>query len=850
LSFILRMAGRELRQQAWRLLLIALCIGVGFAAFFTTYGFSQRVLAGIHAESRALLGADLDLSSRGLMPPGALARLEAMPEIQARTLVYDFPSMASTGQDQGVVSRLVEVRALDGDYPLAGRLETVPPRPAGAPWGLLVDASLAQAWGLSPGTRDLAEAELLQQRKGLRLGSAVVPVQAIVGVDDSRQASAFALGPRIYLGLPTAQALGLVTPRSRFSGHLLMTLRAGASLEAVAGRIGQGLRPEERLRLRTHEQAATALAQPLRNTNRFISQLGLFTLLLSSLGAWAILATYLRGREREAAILRCLGADPAAPVAISALIAAGVVVAALGMGLAFGAWAARVLPGLLGELIPQALRQGPTPLPPLLETGAAVLMLACVILPSLLRLRDVTPMALLRDAPDRRTVLPWICGAAPAAMATALVLRNAPSLPVGAATAGAMALLFLTLFGVSRLLLWGYRRSAGSLPLPLKLALGQLGARPVLGALLMSVIGLSVFLVLATQFVKQDLVLPLAGQQGAGRRPNLFFIDVQPDQIGPLGALLARSGAPAPMTSPMVRARLTAIAGRPVVEGPAEGEAQGRDQSMRTREQNLTWRGRLSESETVVAGRFWPEPTGAESLPQVSLEEKFAAEIGARLGDELTFDVQGTPLAATVTSLRRVRWLSFQPNFFIVAHPGLLRDLPAVWIAAVELDPAPRRALQNQVAQAFPNISAVDVGELAERIGRVLDLVALVTRALAALMLSSALLVLAASLLAARLGRQRDLALLRTLGASYRTLLASLAWEFLLLGGSAALGAGVLAWFLARAYSTRVLQLEAHPDPWGAALLILLAAVLTAAVGLGGSLRALRAKPMDVLRGE
>jgi len=851
LSFILRMAGRELRQQAWRLLLIALCIGVGFAAFFTTYGFSRRVLTGIHAESRALLGADLELSSRGLMPPAALARLAAMPELQARTLVYDFPSMASTGQDGGVVSRLVEVRALDGDYPLAGRLETLPPRPAGAPWGLLVDASLAQAWGLSPGTPDLPGPELLRLRKGLRLGSAVVPVQAIVGVDDSRQASAFALGPRIYLGLPAARTLGLVTPRSRFSGHLLMTLRAGASLEAVAARIGQGLRPEERLRLRTHEEAATALAQPLRNTNRFISQLGLFTLLLSSLGAWAILASYLRGREREAAILRCLGADPAAPAAISALIAAGVVAAALAMGLAFGAWAARALPGLLGELIPQALRQGPTPLPPLAETGAAVLLLACVILPSLLRLRDVTPMALLRDAAEPRgTVLPWICGAGAAAMATALVLRNAPSLPVGAATAGAMALLFLTLFGVSRLLLWGYRQSAGSLPLPLKLAMGQLGARPALAALLMAVIGLSVFLVLATQFVKQDLVLPLAAQQGAGRRPNLFFIDVQPDQIQPLAALLARSGAPAPMTSPMVRARLTAIAGRPVVEGSADGEAQGRDPNLRTREQNLTWRGRLSESETVVAGRFWPEPRDGESLPQVSLEEKFATEIGARLGDALTFDVQGVPLTATVTSLRRVRWLSFQPNFFIVAHPGLLRDLPAVWIAAVELDPRPRRALQNQVAQAFPNISAVDVGELAARIGRVLDLVARVTRALAALMLSSALLVLAASLLAARLGRQRDLALLRTLGASYRTLLASLAWEFLLLGGSAALGAGVLAWFLARAYSTRVLQLEAHPDPRGAALLILLAAALTAAVGLGGSLRALRARPMDVLRGE
>jgi predicted lysophospholipase L1 biosynthesis ABC-type transport system permease subunit len=88
------------------------------------------------------------------------------------------------------------------------------------------------------------------------------------------------------------------------------------------------------------------------------------------------------------------------------------------------------------------------------------------------------------------------------------------------------------------------------------------------------------------------------------------------------------------------------------------------------------------------------------------------------------------------------------------------------------------------------------------------------------------------------------------LGASHATLLSSLAWEFLILGGSAALSAGLLAWWLARAYSARVLQLDVAPDPRTAVPLVLLAAALTAAVGLGGSYRALQAKPMDVLRGD
>jgi len=850
-AFVLRMAGRELGRQAWRLALICLCIAVGFAAFFATYGFSGRVLAGIRAESRSLLGADLALSARGLLPPAALARVQALPGLQARTQLYDFPSMAATGQGAAAVSRLVEVRAVAAGYPLAGRLETRPPRELAEPWGVLVDAGLARAWGLNPGPRDLAGPELLQRRQGLRLGSAVVPVQAIVDQDDSRQAAAFALGPRVYLGLELAGRLGLVTPRARLSGRILLTLRPGTGLAGAKAWLEAATPGAERLRIQTHEEAGAALAQPIRNFNRFVSQLGLFTLFLSSLGAWAILAGYLQGRERDAAILRCLGAPPGAPAAVYALVAALLAGAAMVLGWGAGALAGRVLPALLGELLPPGLRQGPTPLPPGPETAAAGLILVLVLLPPLARLRQAGPLELLRGGagPRGSRRLGWACGLGAAAVALALVLRGASSPGVGAVTAAGMAALFLLLFGVARLLLRLFRRSAGTLPLPLKLALGQLSARPGLGALLMAVIGLAVFLVLATQLVKDDLVRPLAAQHGAGRRPNLFFIDVQPDQIGPLRGLLREQGGREPLASPMVRARLSAIAGQPVTDPPGGPDGPDRGQAMRTREQNLTWRTRLAESETVTAGRFWPEAGPARA--ELSLEQGFARQIGARLGDSLAFEVQGTSLEGRVTSLRRVSWLSFQPNFFIVVHPSLLQDLPATWIAAVELDaPAARAALQTEVARRYPNVTALDVGEVVARVGRVLDLVAGVTRALAALMLLSALLVLAASLLAERLGRQRDLALLRALGAGHGTLLASLAWEFLLLGGSSALGAGGLAWVLARAYSTRVLELEPRPDPWGALLLVLLAAALTAAVGLLGSLRPLRARPMEVLRGE
>jgi putative ABC transport system permease protein len=195
-------------------------------------------------------------------------------------------------------------------------------------------------------------------------------------------------------------------------------------------------------------------------------------------------------------------------------------------------------------------------------------------------------------------------------------------------------------------------------------------------------------------------------------------------------------------------------------------------------------------------------------------------------------------------------WQSFQPNFFIVLHPSLLTGAPAVHLLAVEADPAAKNRIQVAMAKDFPNVTLIDVSEVVAKVGRVLDIIALITRALAGLMLASALLVLIASLIAGRLGRQKDLAMLRTIGASHGTLLRSLAWEFLLLGGSSASLATALAWGLARVYTSRVLDLPSHPSVMLGLLLMGASALLTLAVGIAGSLRVLNAKPMDVLRGE
>ena len=855
MSFALRMALREGSRQKGRLFVIALCLAVGFAAFFATYGFSARVLGGIRSESRTLLGADFSITSTGLFPDDLLRRAADLPAIQGRSLVYDFVSMAHTGEGEATLSRLVEVRAVDAAYPLVGRLElqaagAAPALRVGGSGAVFVERGLAEPWALTVASKaDLAT------HSALSLGDGSLPVGGVIALDESRQASAFTMGPRVLMDRVDAERLGLLTARSRFSGRLLLTLAPGANEAKVRAELAELVRTATpRLRLRSHEEAATALARPIRNLNRFVQQLGLATLLLAMLGAWAILTAFLDARSRDAAILRCLGAAPTEPAKIYGLLTMLLLAVALLLGLAAGLGAAALIPRWLGDLLPAVIGKGAAAPPPLLETALAVAMVALLTLPPLVRLGDVKPLTLLREGSDLQGGRAWLsrgCAALAFLLAVLLIVRNAPSLAVGFGTALGMALLFLLLYGAAQALLLAYRRGAQAMPLSLRLAFGQLGARRGLTALMMAVMGLAVFLTTASQFIKDDIVAPIAAQRGAGNRPNLFFLDVQSNQRAQLVERLRAETGRDPMEAPIVRGRLSALGGKPVKDTHSnhrDGGDEPHGEGFRNREQNLTWRDRLGASEAVVAGRFW-EP-GLASADEISLEQGFAESIGARLGDELTFDILGTEVKGRVTSLRKVMWQSFQPNFFIVMHPSLLKGAPAVHLLAAEADPAAKGRVQAALARDFPNVTIIDVTDVVAKVGRVLDIIALITRALAGLMLASALLVLMASLIAGRLGRQRDLAMLRTIGASHGTLLRSLAWEFLLLGGSSAALATALAWTLARIYTSRVLELPTHPSLAMGFLLLGASALLTLVIGVAGSLRVLNAKPMDVLRGE
>jgi putative ABC transport system permease protein len=434
--------------------------------------------------------------------------------------------------------------------------------------------------------------------------------------------------------------------------------------------------------------------------------------------------------------------------------------------------------------------------------------------------------------------------------------------------------LFVVFRALARGLVSLFSRYETRLPLALRLSLAEIAARKETAVLSMALAGLSLFLTCLVQFVKDDLLTPL-GDTSVRGKPNLYLVDVQPSQkAGVEAALKERNGGGAVYASPMVRARLVRVnadetnaaqgeasSGGEVMGGPPqEGLARSPEEEAarsRRREQNLTYRHSLGDGERVLErvegappapeGHIWDPAGGARA--EVSIEREFAGRARIALGDELTFDVQGIPVKARVTSLRSVTWQNWRPNFFMVVHPSLLSDAPQMNLVATNVAAAEdRRALTRELAGSFPNVSVLDAAAIVKRVAELSTGVAEATRFLATLLLGASLLVLAAGLVSTRRTRLRHYAVIRSLGGKNGLLSASLVLEFLWLAGvSGALGV-VAAAVVARVFSETFLDLDASLSLAPALYLFAGYLVVNVVVGWLSCASVLRRKPSEVLR--
>lgn len=831
---------RDWRSGELRLAGLALLLAV---AAVSTVGFVQdRVAAALVLGAARLTAGDLVLASPE--PPSAARLAEAARAGLALSPAASFSSMLRG--PRGNV--LVAVKAVAPNFPLRGTLRlAASDKTADAAAGV---ASRAPAPGqayLAPG---LAARLGLRNGDPLRLGRATLQVAGVIADEPDAGLGAFRIAPRVLIAQADLDATGLIRPGSRVSWRLAVA-GAPAALARWRAQVEATLGPGERVESATDSRPE--VRSLIDQAGEFLRLSALASVLLASVALLFALRRHVERSRPGAAILRCLGASRAQVwrrQAASLAVLGGLAALA---GLLIGAVLQEGLASLLAPLVDVPL-PAPGLRPAVQGLAVGLILLAGFALPGLYALGQVPPLQVLRGSEAE-------AGSAPSAarpLAARLQSGSWSSLAAGvltlllvstlgstqprlaAETCLAMLAVATLAAALSRALLALCLRFGPQLPRSWRLGIRSLARRPGFASLQAGALAVGLLVLLVLGLVRDDLLSTWQASVPADA-PNHFLLGIQDEERAPLQDFLRAEGRPPLALRPLVRARLVAIDGRAVDLATVRDP---RERALLDREFNLSWAATFNPDNRITAGQDW---SAAGPQAGFSLEQGFAERLHLKVGSRLRFDVAGVTVESAVASLRSVKWDSFQPNFFVIARPGLLDGADASWLASFHLD-ARDAPFADRLVERFPQITLIDTGAMIAQVRALTAQMALAVEFVFALALVAGLLVLLAGIQATHDERLREGAIMRALGATRAQLRAVQRIEFGVLGAAAGLCAAAGATLVAWAVTTRLLELPWHPDPW-VPLLGTLAGLLLVGLTAGIALRPLgRAVPAESLR--
>jgi putative ABC transport system permease protein len=776
LRLALRTLGREWRSGELGVLLLALTVAV---AALTGVGFLvSRIGAAVALQASAVLAADLRLGSP--QPLDEAYFIEAARRGVRSARSTNLLSVVFNGD----ASQLTNVAAVTAGYPLRGRV-------------LVADEPFARgtpATGVPPAGEVWPDSKLLAAVGGqvgspLAIGAAEFRVGRVL-ISRPDQGGTFAeLAPSLLMNAADLPATRLIQPGSRVSyGGLFAGDRS--RIDAFKGWLAAHKRRGERLRDIT--EASPQVRNAVERAGRFLSLASLVSVLLCAIAVAMAARRYVSRHLDVVALLKTLGATRGFTLAVSVLqlLALALVAATVGAALGFIAqeWLLRTIRGLLSVTeLPAA-----SAVPLAVGFVTAVAVLAGFALPPLLQLSRVPALRVLRRDVGPPPPLVLLAYGPALAVVLLLIYWVVPERRMFLYFTGGLAafVLVLTLAGVLLVTLAG--RLRGRVGVAWRFGVANLSRRRVESVVQLVAFGTGIMVLLLLSILRTDLnsdwrrTLPQ-------NLPNYFFINIPPQERAEFVSFLEAQGARTTRVLPMIRGRLIAINGRAVEKTHSP---HGED-NFATREQNLTWAAELAPDNRVIAGRWWSAADAGR--PLVSLASEFQEALGVQVGDQLTFDIAGETRQVTVASIRKVKWDTFQPNFFIVFAPGVLEGTAGTYLTSAYFAPGAARSLA-QLAHRFPSVSIFDIDELLGEVRAVLDKAALAVQSVFVFTLLAGLTVLLAAVQSSRDERRYESAMLRTLGASRGTVVQGVLAEFATLGSLsglvAAFGASLAAYFL------------------------------------------------------
>ena len=821
LTLAWRILLREWRAGEMRVLAAALLITVG--ALSAVGLFTDRINQTLRTQASVFLGADLSLRADYELDSSWQAAATKLNLESTR--IITFPSMVLFGDE----AKLVEVKAVEQGYPLRGELRissqlfsqdqatSAIPQP-GTVW---IDPRLASALNIPIGS-------------ALQLGEAHLVVASILTAEPDRSGEMFNVAPRLLMNRADTDKTGLLQAQSRAGYRILLR---GENIAEYAAWARPKLQRGERLL--TAADARPEMRVALARAEQFLGLAAVASVILSAVAMAVAARRFIARHLDDCAIMACVGATQGDILKIFIFLFLMLAILGSLLGSALGYAAQGVLAYQLKNALSLPLN-APSLLPLGQSIASGIFLILSFALPPLLRLRNVPALRILRR--ELKSTAPisnfgYVAGIVGLA---ALVLWQAGDLQLGLYVL--MALLVVGVFaaGSAFMLLRALKWLPKTTGISWRYGVAALTRRASSTITQIVAFAIGMMILLTLTMVRNDLIqewqksLPVEA-------PNRFLINVQPNQVEPLKNFLLREVGSVSQIYPMVKARLTAINGK---ERRPEQYQNDRARRLFEREFNLSSAAHLPRENTLIEGAWWDVPS---TSGQLSVEKDIAILLGIKMGDELTYQVAGENFSAKVTSIRKVEWASFQPNFFVLASPGLLDPYPKSYITSFYL-PSGKEALLTRLTKTFPNFTVIDVAAIMTQVRTVMDRSVQAIQFVFLFTLIAGLIIMYAAVVAGYDERVHEAAILRTLGAGSKHLLQSQFIEFAIIGIIAAVIASLAASSLAFFVSSQILHLPYHfnPEMWIAALVV--GGLGIASAGLLGTRGVVKRPPLEVLQ--
>lgn len=772
---------QSFRTGGLYLLIIVLSLAISAT---TALKFSNnQVKQAVSLQASQMLGADLVLSNNEPIEQPWKKKAEQLGLKQTNVTI--FSSMAHT-QDQFV---MVNVKAIEPDFPLRGQLEIAPKTQA---------IQSGEVW-LSQ-----RAADLLKVKRGdvVSIADGSFHFSGVIVRDSNQELGFSGFSPTVIIHQADIAKTHAIQTGSRIDYRLLM---AGSpeQVQTFSKQFKQQHQPSKEadettgLRLRDASESNSRLLRPLENLDTFLQLANILTILLCGIAIALTSQRYVQQNQDHIALIRCLGASKFqilwAYIGLLSVVSAISIVLGSLLGLIMGYG----LLQLMLQLIPQLelsfsvipLLVGPLPI----AIFTSVIVLLGFILPSIWELLNTPPIRVIREqAKSRKSLFFMFFAGISSLIVFSLVLSE--NLMLSILVLAAIIVLCILLYTVVWLLLRSLKKLKNRLSFYIR--------SPSQSALQITALALGLSLITVLSVLRTDLLERWQQQLPEGT-PNQFVYGLPPFDLKAFEQQLKQHGWQSTPLYPNIRGRLLAKNDVPFSE-----EAIKQNNSLR-RELNLTQSNLLPNDNVITNGQ-----TQFNDVGQVSVESKTAESLGIQIGDKLTFSLPEGTLQTKVVNFRSVEWESFSPNFFFIFSPKTLDENAGSYLGSFYVPKQDQPKMIN-IIQQFSNTVFIDVDRILDEVKRLMNVLVKIVTVLAALVGFSGILVLIACLNLLMDERRREVALLRSFGLSKNKMKQMLSFEIGFLGLLAGIVACCFAEVISAIASYKMnMALQWHIEIW------------------------------------